>query len=274
MTSDSTQTNTQTNVSTGKAAPSKPLPANRILRKMNVTKIIDYNPLVRELFIKCEEPKDFEFRAGQFVMLHVPPDLSNGLTDKNGKPLKAQLRAYSIASTDQQKDGFRLLFKYVENGLASKYVWALNEGAELTFTGPFGRVFFSEPPTEQIIFLSTGSGVSQHFSYIESFMGKYPDLRYRLLFGVRHEADIYYEKELDRLKPHLKDFEYHYCLSRANESWSGYKGYVQNNIDRYDYHKIPTTFYLCGNNAMIKDVKSKLEAEGFNMKQVYDEAFD
>ncbi len=252
----------------------KALHPTRILRKMTVSKICDYTPQIRELFISCTEPKDFEFRAGQFVMLHVPPDLSKGPTGDDGKPLKPALRAYSIASTDLQKDGFRLVFKYVDNGIASKFVWDLNEGAVLDVTGPFGRVFFKEPPTEQIIFMNTGSGISQHFSFIESNLKKFPDLRYRLLFGVRYKDDIYYRTELERLKSQLSNFEYQYVLSRPDESWTGPKGYVQNHIDDFDYKGIPTTFYLCGNGAMIKDVKSKLEADGFDMKNVFAEAFD
>ncbi|MBL7686633.1 MAG: FAD-dependent oxidoreductase [Bdellovibrionaceae bacterium] len=230
---------------------------------MTVTKICDYTPQIRELFISCTEPKDFEFRAGQFVMLHVPTGEA-----------KPALRAYSIASTDQQRDGFRLVFKAVEGGIASRYVWGLKEGAVLDFTGPFGRVFFKEPPTPQVVFLNTGSGVSQHFSFIESNLRKHPELRYRLLFGVRHQSDIYYESELQRLKAELPNFEYQYVLSRADDSWKGLRGYVQNHIDAFDYKSIDTTFYLCGNGAMIKDVKAKLSAEGFDMTRVLAEAFD
>ncbi|MBK7891162.1 MAG: FAD-dependent oxidoreductase [Bdellovibrionales bacterium] len=230
---------------------------------MTVTKICDYTPQIRELFISCTEPKDFEFRAGQFVMLHVPTGEA-----------KPALRAYSIASTDQKRDGFRLVFKAVEGGVASRYVWDLKEGAVLDFTGPFGRVFFKEPPTPQVVFLNTGSGVSQHFSFIESNLKKHPELRYRLLFGVRHQSDIYYENELKRLKTELPNFEYQYVLSRADDSWKGLRGYVQNHIDAFDYKSIDTTFYLCGNGAMIKDVKAKLSADGFDMTRVLAEAFD
>lgn len=242
---------------------STPVHPTRIVRKMTVTKICDYTPQIRELFISCTEPKDFEFRAGQFVMLHVPTGEA-----------KPALRAYSIASTDQQRDGFRLVFKAVEGGIASRYVWGLKEGAVLDFTGPFGRVFFKEPPTPQVVFLNTGSGVSQHFSFIESNLRKHPELRYRLLFGVRHQSDIYYESELQRLKAELPNFEYQYVLSRADDSWKGLRGYVQNHIDAFDYKSIDTTFYLCGNGAMIKDVKAKLSAEGFDMTRVLAEAFD
>ncbi len=242
---------------------STPVHPTRIVRKMTVTKICDYTPQIRELFISCTEPKDFEFRAGQFVMLHVPTGEA-----------KPALRAYSIASTDQQRDGFRLVFKSVEGGIASRYVWGLKEGAVLDFTGPFGRVFFKEPPTPQVVFLNTGSGVSQHFSFIESNLKKHPELRYRLLFGVRHQSDIYYESELQRLKAELPNFEYQYVLSRADDSWKGLRGYVQNHIEAFDYKSIDTTFYLCGNGAMIKDVKAKLSADGFDMTRVLAEAFD
>ena len=243
---------------------STPVHPTRIIRKMTVTKICDYTPQIRELFISCTEPKDFEFRAGQFVMLHVPTGEA-----------KPALRAYSIASTDQQRDGFRLVFKAVEGGIASRYVWSLKEGAVLDFTGPFGRVFFKEPPTPQVVFLNTGSGVSQHFSFIESNLKKHPELRYRLLFGVRHQSDIYYENELKRLKGVLPNFEYQYVLSRADDSWTGLRGYVQNHIDAFDYKSIDTTFYLCGNGAMIKDVKHQLlEIDGLEKHHVWAEAFD
>jgi len=257
-----------------KPTDGKPVNPTRIQRKMTVAKIADYTPQIRELFISCTEPKEFEFRAGQFVMLHVPPDLSKGPNDANGKPLKPALRAYSIASTDEIKNGFRLVFKFVEGGLASKFVWNLKENSVLDFTGPFGRVFFQEPPTEQVVFLNTGSGVSQHFSFIESNMKKHPNLKYRMLFGVRHEEDVYYQEELGRLSNGLKDFKFQYCLSRAKEDWQGLRGYVQNHIEAFDFMNVPTTFYLCGNGAMIKDVKAKLEAAGFDMKQVFAEAFD
>ena len=93
---------------------------------------------------------------------------------------KPALRAYSIASTDEKSNGFKLIFKFVESGVASKFVWALNGEEILKMTGPFGKVFFHEPTTEQVVFLNTGSGISQHFSFIESKMKLYPHLKYKL----------------------------------------------------------------------------------------------
>lgn len=247
------------------AAAPAPKPAGRKVYQMRVSEIRDYTPRIRELFISCQPGHEFAFKCGQFVMLHVPP--AAGET-------KPALRAYSIASDDRLTNGFRLIFNHVDGGLASKFVWSLKGGELLDFTGPFGRLLFKEPPTEQIVMLNTGSGVSQHFSYVESNLLKYPDLRYRLLFGVRTEQDMYYQSELERLKTQLKDFEYQFVLSRPSDQWKGKKGYVQNFIGEFDYMKIPTTFYLCGNGGMIKDVKSKLHDEGFASIHILAEAFD
>lgn len=236
----------------------------RKMYQMRVTEIIDHTPTVRELIIKIEEPAEFSFKAGQFVMLHVPQG--------EAKPV---LRAYSIASDDRLKNGFRLLFKWVDNGIASTFVWNLKGQELLNFTGPFGKVTFQEPPTEQIVFLNTGTGLSQHICYLLSKKEQYPNLRYRMLFGVRSEKDIYYEKEVRALEHELKDFKFEYVLSRPSDDWRGKKGYVQNFIQDFDYKNIPTTFYLCGNGAMIKDVKHQLiEIDGLDKSQIWSEAFD
>ncbi len=235
-------------------------PARKIYQ-MKVQSLRDLTPNVRELVITSEEP--FQFRCGQFVMLHVP--------QPEGKPA---LRAYSIATAEQKTNGFTLLFKYVETGKASEYVWSLKGGETLSFTGPFGRVFFQEPPTEQIVFLNTGTGVSQHLSYLESKASDYPKLQFKMLFGVRSEADIYYQKELEALKARIPNFHYEFILSRPSENWKGRKGYVQNFIKEFGYIEKPTTFYLCGNGGMIKDTKATLEADGFPKERIWAEAFD
>lgn len=236
----------------------------RKIYQMRLEQIIDHTPTVRELVLKTEDPSEFTFKAGQFVMLNVP--------QAEGKPV---LRAYSIASDDRMKNGFRLLFKYVDNGIASTYVWNLRGGETLNFTGPFGKVFFQEPPTEQIVFLNTGTGLSQHICYLLSKKEQYPHLRYRMLFGVRTEKDMYYQKEVEALTQELKDFKFEFVLSRPQDSWTGKKGYVQDFLQEFNYKEIPTTFYLCGNGGMIKAVKHQLlEIDGLEKTCVWSEAFD
>jgi CDP-4-dehydro-6-deoxyglucose reductase, E3 len=236
----------------------------RTIYDMKISKIIDHTPTVRELIVETVQPAEFQFRAGQFVMLHVP--------QTEGKPV---LRAYSIASDEKNKKGFKLLFKLVPGGVASRFVWTLEGHETLKFTGPFGKVFFQEPPTEQIIFLNTGTGLSQHLCYLLSKKDQYPDLKYRMLFGVRSEVDIYAKKELETLKEQLSDFHFEYVLSRPTGDWQGKKGYVQHFLKEFEYKNTPTTFYLCGNGGMIKEVKHQLlEVDGIDKTKIWAEAFD
>jgi len=237
---------------------------SRLIYEFNVEQIKDHTREIRELFLTLKNQDAFKFKAGQFVMLHVPTE--------NGKPA---LRAYSIATTEHDHQKIRLIFKFVENGVASKFIWSLNGKETLQFTGPFGKVFFQEPPDEQIVFLNTGSGLSQHFCFLESKMKQYPNLKYKLYFGVRTENDCYYETELNQLKKELPHFEFHYVLSRASDSWRGKKGYVQHYLKETNYKETPTTFYLCGNGGMIKEVKHQLlDIDGLDKSKVWSEAFD
>jgi CDP-4-dehydro-6-deoxyglucose reductase, E3 len=237
---------------------------SRIIYEFTVDHIKDHTKDIRELFLILKNQSEFKFKAGQFVMLHVPTEA--------GKPA---LRAYSIATTEHDTQKFRLIFKFVENGAASKFVWDLKGQEILNFTGPFGKVFFQEPPDEQIVFFNTGSGLSQHFCFLESKMKQFPNLKYKLYFGVRKEEDRYYENELNELKKYLPNFEFHYVLSRASDSWTGKKGYVQHFLKETNYKEIPTTFYLCGNGGMIKEVKHQLlDIDGLDKSKVWSEAFD
>jgi CDP-4-dehydro-6-deoxyglucose reductase len=235
----------------------------RTILKMRVEQIQDHTPSVRELHLKPLHADGFSFKAGQFVMLHVP------------QPEKPALRAYSIASSDQIKDGFILLFKFVQGGLASQFVWSLNGKEILDFTGPFGRVFFKEPVSDQIVFLNTGTGLSQHYSFLTSKKDLLRNKKIHLYFGVRNEAEIYYEQQLKALQQELPDFHYHFVLSRPSEAWSGKKGYIQNFLPEVDYHGLDTTFYLCGNGGMIKEVKERLiNQENIDKAKILAEAFD
>lgn len=235
----------------------------RTIFETHILKIIDHTPIVRELILETENLHELLFRAGQFVMLQVP--------QKDDKPVA---RAYSVASSDQIKNRFHLLFKYVENGKASNYVWSLQGHEKLQFTGPFGRLFFQEPPTEQVVFLNTGTGIAQHYSYLISKAQQYPHVQYRMLFGIRTDGDIYYQKELNELTQLLPNFKYEFVLSQPSSHWNGKKGYIQNYLKEFNYTQLPTTFYLCGNGGMVKAVKHQLiEEENFSKERIWAEVF-
>ncbi len=229
---------------------------------MKILKIQDHTHEIRELFL---ERSDFNFRAGQFLMLHVPQE--------SGKPA---LRAYSIASGESETQVLRLIFKAVETGIATKYVWELKAGEEIAYTGPFGKLFFTEPPAGKVFFLNTGSGISQHLCYLQTHAEKHPNTEYRLFFGVRTAKDIYLEEDLKDLKNRLPHFYYHFVLSREGKTdETRLSGYVQNALKYYlDESAAGHHYYMCGNGEMIKGTKLMLEEYKVSPTHIKAEAFD
>jgi NAD(P)H-flavin reductase len=187
------------------------------------------------------------FKAGQFVMLQVPVE---GQT----KPVQ---RAYSIASTSKRDDKFTLLFKHVPGGIASEYVKALKGGETLQFTGPWGKCLFKHPAAKQVLFICTGTGLSQHYCFLTSEVEKYPDTQFHMLIGVGSESEMYYDEKLQAATQEFKNFQYRWCLSRPSPAWTKPKGRVTAFLGEYDL-SIPTHVYLCGSDAMIKEVKATM----------------
>src|SRR5688572_26367849 len=118
------------------------------LFKAKLTKVIDITPTVKELFFTPTDPPNFQFKAGQFVMIHIP------------QPEKVAQRAYSVASVDTKTDEFQLVIKHYDLGVASTWVRTLKGGEEITYTGPFGKFLFKEPPLEQVVFVCTSTGLA------------------------------------------------------------------------------------------------------------------
>lgn len=233
----------------------------RTVHKYQVDSINDYNSSFRELRLKALDHQ-LRFASGQFVMLHVP---------QTPKPV---LRAYSIASDERDVAGFSLLLKKVKDGIASNYVWNLKGGEELQFSGPFGRVLFREPPTEQIIFLCTGSGLSQHLSFLRSKSDRYPNIQYRLLLGLLDESELFFLDGLEKFKKQLPSFHFDIVLSNPGSQWKGLSGFVQHHLHASDFKAKTTTFYLCGNPIMIKETRELLTSkEGVDQSQILAESF-
>ena len=232
--------------------------------KCRLTQIRELTPSMRELSLEVLSPERLKFKAGQFVILHVP------LPPGSSKPAP---RAYSLAS-DAAKDGdFKLLIKLVPGGLGSEFIKSLKGGEELPFTGPFGKCLFHEPAPAQVLMISTGAGLSQHMSFLFSHAANSPQSKFHALIGVWNESEIFYRQELDALQTRLKNFRYEFVLDQGGPGWQGKTGYVTQHIDQFDYLRVPTMIYLCGNPAMIKGMKAMLAEKGFPAESIVEEAF-
>jgi len=222
----------------------------------------------------------FPFTPGQFV--------STVATDAAGKQ---QTRAYSIASAPAQ-NRFDLCVNRVEGGFFSNLLCDLEPGQTVQVHGPHGLFTLRQPLTDSI-FIATGTGIAPMRAFAQHLFPPSGDCcRDRhiwLVYGTRYESDIYYQDFFEKLAAEHPNFHYLSSLSRAQESWTGLRGYVQDHVAGIlktrsnGFHPPappaePASFdihaYICGLNNMVSCNRDQLIETGWHKKQVVFERYD
>lgn len=232
---------------------------------------------------------NFDFTPGQFISILA--------VDARGKQ---ENRAYSIASAPRG-NRFDLCLNRVEGGYFSNYLADLPEGGAIQFDGPHGFFVLHSPITDSI-FISTGTGIAPIRALVEwLFPADGPDRsegkQIWCVFGTRWEPELYYREEFQTLAARKPNFHYLSTLSRADATWDGLRGYVQEHVARIIEQRAaqldqqlplppvnpatPATelkfdiyAYICGLNNMIASVREKLKSYGWHRKQIVFERYD
>jgi ferredoxin-NADP reductase len=260
-------------------------------------------PLVRQLYIahldeklllseraQCyhleftaPEMQSFDFIAGQFVSMVAE--------DSHGKQ---QTRAYSIASAPSG-NRFSLCVNRVEGGFFSNKLCDMEPGDQMQFHGPHGLFTLRQPLTDGI-FIATGTGVAPmrgfaEYLFPESGEDRSEGRHFWLVYGTRHESDIYYQRYFEKVAAERHNFHYLATLSRPNGEWEGLRGYVQDHVAEIvtrraqENHRAPVPTmgepagfdihaYICGLNEMVAGNRERLTQLGWQRKQVIFERYD
>jgi len=239
-----------------------------------------------------EELQSFPFAPGQFI--------SALAADAAGKQ---QTRAYSIASAARGNQ-FDLCVNRVEGGFFSNHLADLTDlepGGAIQVHGPHGHFILKEPVTDSIL-IATGTGVAPMRGFAQWLFPEDGSDRSNgkdiwLVYGTRYETEIYYQEEFEALARKHPNFHYIVTLSRAAESWTGNRGYVQDYVAKIVEERaarlglpliqpvvdpsIPKTelefdiySYICGLNNMVAGVRDKLTGYGWHRKQIVFERYD
>lgn len=218
-------------------------------------------PTVFELKFELDQP--MSFRSGQFISIVIPK------ASKSGKDLR---RAYSIASWPE-KHPLELCIKKVEGGPGTTYLSSLKPGDSFQGFAPYGDFVFKTTSDRHACFISTGTGLAPFRAMIQSNeFKKSPPKSTTCLFGVRSEDELLYQNELSDF-PEVKWIP---CVSQPQPSFSGYSGRVSQYLKGLDstFPWATTDFYLCGNGAMIKEIRSFLiNDKGIQKNAVFQEVY-
>ena len=236
--------------------------------------------------------ESFPFTAGQFI--------SAVAEDENGKQ---QTRAYSIASA-ARANRFDLCVNRVEGGFFSNHLADLTDlepGGTIKIHGPHGHFILNQPVTDSIL-IATGTGIAPMRGFAQwLFPENGPDRsngkQIWLVYGTRHETEIYYQAEFEALAAKHPNFHYLCTLSRAQPDWTGLRGYVQTYVAKIVEERaarlglpliqpevdpsIPKAelqfeiyAYICGLNNMVAGVRDTLAGFGWHRKQIVFERYD
>ena len=213
------------------------------------------------------------FTPGQFVTvgLPLPPRTRR---DESSDRTRLVKRAYSIASSPLEAEFYELFLTVVPDGRLTPELWKLEVGDRCWISpDAHGAFTLEEVPCEtHLVLVATGTGVAPYVSMLRTYPDDAPWERIAIIHGARRISDLGYREEFLRRTQQDARVAYVPVLSREpSAAWAGLRGRVQVALEhsafhaqaRFELDPLSCHVFLCGNPAMIQDVRSLLSARGF-----------
>jgi CDP-4-dehydro-6-deoxyglucose reductase len=177
-------------------------------------------------------------------------------------------RAYSIANTPGPDGVVELHVKRYPGGELSEYWFGAAAADDLLhLRGPLGSFVLRESE-RPLVFLATGTGIAPVKAIVERLQEVGSPRPVRLYFGARTEDALYW-------KP--ADWPAHWSfvpvLSRADETWAGRTGYVQDALVADVPDLSGADLYACGSDDMVRDARHRLPGAGLDPRRFFSDAF-
>lgn len=224
-------------------------------------KIVHNEKFIQYMF-ELTQPHEMSFVAGQYVSIKVSE--------------AGERRSYSIVSSPDITHGFELALDISPGGLGSQYFQSLQFGQEIQALGPMGRFVIEEeslPLEPALIFIATGSGIAPFHSMLLDMLQVRHDTRPIVLYwGLRHEAELFWELEFQNLSESFPNFSFHPVISRPGAEWSLCTGHVTDCLTTHGVTE-PAGYYLCGNKPMIEETSALLVQNGIDSARIHHEKF-
>ncbi len=217
------------------------------MKKISHCKLLDIRNLTESTYVLRIEKNDFEFRAGQYLVLNIPGENN--------------AREYSIYSPENVPY-IDLLIKEVTEGDVSVKLKSLKPGTKLEISGPFGFFILRDNRNSEnnhFTFVATGTGISPFRSMILSN----PDLKYNLIHGVKFNHEAYESGDYPAER---------YTVCTSQEEGIGYSGRVTQYLEEKGIRK-DSVYYICGNSGMVNEVTGYLEKNGILPENIRTEIF-
>ena len=84
----------------------------------------------------------------------------------------------------------------------------------------------------------------------------------RLVWGMRHEEDLYWLKEIENIHRDFDNLHFDLVLSQSKPEWPGLSGHVRDVLEKINIDAKNALVYMCGAPAMIDEVSKQLVNKG------------
>ncbi len=206
---------------------------------------------------------DLGFIGGQYIIV------DSGIVIAGDKIAK---RAYSVISTDKDQRQFRLAVRRIGNGPGSNFMHNLRPGAELKFSGPWGK-FTAEPGIEDDNFIcATDTGITAALGLLESRAMQSMRDRTRVLWLA--ESDNYFLpfqfviEKFNRIG--IRNFSVVKVPPIAD---SARELRTQQLVEAVVAEELPGRAYLCGDGAVAYMAQERLVSLGLSLDSIRIECF-
>lgn len=237
---------------------------NRKYYHSQVVNIINETDNVKRFIIKVPDEIQFRFRPGEFVMLDLPIQS------------KITTRSYSIASPPSDDNTFELVISINPGGLGTPYLFNnVKIGSYVEVSEVLGKFHLPEVIDTDLCFICTGTGIAPFRSMLLDIYNHHtPHKNITMIFGNRWVKDILYYQEMEELQQKIQGFTFIPVLSRDNPGWKGLRGYVHPVYEELYSDKRPAIFYICGWKEMLSEARKRIEAMGYDRKNIRFEVYD
>ena len=126
-------------------------------KRLRIVGVRDVGPVTRSIEIECVEGGAFAAIGGKYVILHT------GLTLDD----KAIKRAYTLRPVADAPHRARMTIKRLAGGPGSNALHAAKLGAELTFSGPWGKLVPETGLADRTLLVATDTGITSALGIVE-----------------------------------------------------------------------------------------------------------
>jgi Na+-transporting NADH:ubiquinone oxidoreductase subunit F len=255
---------------------------------------------IKETVLKLPDGEDFEFEAGQYIQIIIPPyevefkdfDISDkfikdwqetGLLKLKSKVDEEVIRAYSMANFPLEKGVIKLNVRIatpplydltIPPGKGSSYIFSKKPGDKVTVMGPFGDFKASDTDAE-MVFIGGGAGMAPLRSIIFDQLVRLKTKRkITFWYGARSLKELFYKKDFDDLAKEYDNFSWYIALSRPEpeDNWTGFTGFIHKvAYENYlkDHPNVEDIeYYLCGPPMMLESVLEMLDNIGVEPENI------